>query len=286
METEFKEKTYEKYFSHEIARLTNTTFSPDQIDEGLLGFDDAFLIPIPWLARYAPFVRRARTARMHGILIQEIAHLVTSFSRRMPPFRFNLFVQYKRPEHIVSHFATEWPDWQVAYYRYKVTPHQHVLLEQLEIRGRGRAATVYASPAFWRAADLWTHVQNESIIESSNITSVIRLNGHGRYSYVRAGFQGKAHSDTSDISSSPLQEIIDSGRRAGERLPLAQHLKNVADLIKEVVRTSDAATALYSEARATRSSPDVTEDPLIDAILTIDSFSDAFDISLYPVSDT
>jgi hypothetical protein len=35
MDSEFKEKTYEKYFGYEIARLTNHhTFSPDQCDEG------------------------------------------------------------------------------------------------------------------------------------------------------------------------------------------------------------------------------------------------------------
>ncbi|MFD2250849.1 hypothetical protein FHS82_001395 [Pseudochelatococcus lubricantis] len=41
METEFKEKTYEKYFPHEVARLTNIMFSPNPCDEALLGVDDA-----------------------------------------------------------------------------------------------------------------------------------------------------------------------------------------------------------------------------------------------------
>jgi len=45
MLAEFKEKTYEKYFGFELARLTTVTFSPDQCDEAFLGFDDAFFLP-------------------------------------------------------------------------------------------------------------------------------------------------------------------------------------------------------------------------------------------------
>lgn len=40
METEFKEKTYEKYFFHEVTRLTNVMFSPDPCYEALPGVDD------------------------------------------------------------------------------------------------------------------------------------------------------------------------------------------------------------------------------------------------------
>jgi hypothetical protein len=49
MLAEFKEKPYEKYFGIELGRRTNVTFSPDQCDEGFLGFDDAFFLPMPSL---------------------------------------------------------------------------------------------------------------------------------------------------------------------------------------------------------------------------------------------
>ena len=71
MDIEFKEKTFEKYFGHELARLTNVTFSPDQCDEALLGFDEAFFMSEEWFFRFGPFVRRSRRARLTGIEISE-----------------------------------------------------------------------------------------------------------------------------------------------------------------------------------------------------------------------
>jgi hypothetical protein len=85
METEFKEKTYEKYFSHEIVRLTNISFSPDQCDKNFLGFDDAFLLPFEHLLFIAPYVRSSRRLRRSGIVLRELDHLTEEAVKRMPP---------------------------------------------------------------------------------------------------------------------------------------------------------------------------------------------------------
>lgn len=284
MNIDFKEKTYEKYFSNEIARLTDTTFSPDQVDEGLLGFDDAFLVPIDWLRAHAFYFRASRGARMSGIRIQDHADLIAEFEHRMPPFHFNLFVQYKRPEYVRSHSALEWPNWRTAYFRYRITPHQQTLLDELDGRARGRAATVYASPAFWKATDLWARVKNSTIVASSNIACVARLRGHGHYTYRDAGSRGLGHSETSEISSPSLNEIIATGRSSGEPLPLSQHLKLTAKLIAEVIDESDShSRALYSMVRELRDRPDLPANSLAAALLTIEAFSKAFDVALFPV---
>jgi len=91
---EFKEKPYEKYFGDELARLTNVTFSPDQRDEFLLGIDEAFLLPPPFLMGRLPHMRRRRWARLHRFPLSELDHIGDELSRRLPPFKFNLFVQY------------------------------------------------------------------------------------------------------------------------------------------------------------------------------------------------
>jgi hypothetical protein len=70
--SEFKEKTYEKYFGFELARRTKITFSPDQCDEEFLGFDDAFYLPQLHLFPWLPYLRRSRRQRISGISSRDI----------------------------------------------------------------------------------------------------------------------------------------------------------------------------------------------------------------------
>lgn len=123
MLAQFKEKTFEKYFGHELARLTKVTFSPDQWDEALLGFDEAFHLPMLILHNLlrAPGRRRRN---LPGIELSEIERLGDELSASLPPFKFNLFVQYKRPEYLRSTIAREWASWHKPYFRYETTPHQ------------------------------------------------------------------------------------------------------------------------------------------------------------------
>jgi hypothetical protein len=203
MLAKFKEKTYEKYFGHELARRTKVTFSPDQCDEAFLGFDDAFFLPWPFL----PHLRRRRWARRPGLTISELDHIGDEISQRLRLFKFNLFVQYERPEYLSRPSAVEWPCWGKPYFRYETTPHQHALLAKIERQSHGRAATVYAAPAFWSNNDLWSHVTSESIVAQSNIASVGRLNGHSRFSYLAAGCVGKGHSDPVGIESPAIEQV-------------------------------------------------------------------------------
>src|SRR5450631_1110624 len=128
MQTGFKEKTYEKYFGGEVARLTTITFSPDQCDESYLGFDDAFRLPWFLLRRWFPHLRRGSRGCSAGLSIRELDDLTAQMIQRMPPFRFNIFVQYKRPEYLLRSSAQEWSCWNSPYFRYDTTPHQHDLL--------------------------------------------------------------------------------------------------------------------------------------------------------------
>ncbi|WP_336810506.1 hypothetical protein [Bosea sp. MMO-172] len=278
METEFKEKTYEKYFSNEVARLTNITFSPDPCDEAMLGFDDAFWLPFPFRAGRLPSLRWRRWARLHGVDIRELDHIAEDLGRRMPPFRFNLFVQYKRPVFLTTRGAGEWEHWQCPYYRYATTPHQQDALEKIESQSGGRAATIYASPAFWRAADLWDNVRAETVISKSNIASVARLTGHGRYSYSEAGFRGKGHSEAADIESPSFESVLALSREA-EELSFNKHIKRAAREIVEAIRSSDEGSAIFERARSALGGEPLDDGSLGSALETIELFSDAFGLS-------
>lgn len=284
MDTEFKEKTFEKYFGHEIARLTNVTFSPDQCDEALLGFDEAFLVPEIWFLRFAPYVRRSRLRRLTGVEIDKFNEAGKLHARHLPDFKLNLFVQFKRPTFLRSRGAKEWSDWKQSYYRYEITPHQQEALERLDAQSHGRAAVVYASPAFWQAADLWAHVKNEVVVEQSNIANASKLKGHGHYSYVSPGCVGKGHSETVDIESDALADVIRLSLERNEPLPLNQHLKKVAAAIIEAVSSSDVASPPFNRVRDATGRERLDPISLYDAMIIIRTFEEAFEVQYYALA--
>ncbi len=283
MDTEFKEKTYEKYFGHELSRLTNITYSPDLCDEAILGFDEAFFLSEEWFLRFGPYVRRRRRGRRTGIDIERFNEWGKIVTGRLPPFRLNLFVQFKRPEYLTTRRAKQWTDWEQCYFRYKTTFHQQEALERIDEQSHGRAATVYASPAFWEVNDLCSFVRNETVVEHSNMAQVGKLKGHKNYSYVAPGFKGKGHSETVDIESQQFAEVIGTGIERGEPLPLNQHLKEVATTIIEATNNSDTVTPVFQNVQSAMGFEEFDPDSIYDAISIIRMFSDAFGVTYYAI---
>lgn len=281
MDIEFKERTFEKYFGHELARLTNITFSPDQCDEALLGFDEAFFMPEEWFFRFAPFVRRRRRGRITGIEIEEFNKLGKEIARHMPKFKLNLFVQFKRPAYLTSRGAREWSDWNQSYYRYEITPHQQEALERIDAQSSGRAVTIYASPAFWKSDDLWNHISSNAVVEHSNMASVGKLKDHEHYTYIEPGHLGKAHSETVDIESDPFRQMIDIGFERNGALPLDQHLKKTAAAIIEATSGSDLVAPVFQRVQTAKGFENLKPDSLYDAIAIIGIFSEAFGVRYY-----
>lgn len=282
MDIEFKEKTFEKYFGHELARLTHITFSPDQCDEALLGFDEAFLMPEEWFSRFGPYVRRRRRGRrLVGIEIEEFNRLGNMIASHMPHFRFNLFIQFKRPTYLVSRGAREWLDWKQSYYRYETTPHQQEALERIDAQSHGRAATIYASPAFWQDADLWRHAGENAIVAHSNMASATKLRGHDHYSYIGPGYFGKGHSETVEIESDTLQNVIGMGFEHNEQLPLDKHLQKTAVAIMDAKSGSDIMTHIFDQAQTSMDFESLNTNSLYDAMSIIRIFSESFGLSYY-----
>jgi hypothetical protein len=293
MDSEFKEKTYEKYFGYEIARLTNHhTFSPDQCDEGFLGFDDAFWLPHDHLLRIGPYIRRSKSRRRVGYFLKELETLREEAVKRMPPFRFNLFVQYKRPAYLRTKGAGQWKHWKGPYYRYDVTPHQQVLLDDLVAASHNRAATVYAAAAFYLADDLWKYASSGEVIKQSNIASAGRLKAHGFYTYVKAGHVGKGHSETVNIESPQIQELISNGVESNDQMDAKAHILKTAATIREVVSRDEGRINLLQLAEAAYTFEDLSlsvaayrPSALSKALTTLVAFSEAFETSTLMFGD-
>jgi hypothetical protein len=283
---EFEEKTYEKYFGHELVRGRLISFSPGQRAENLLGFDEAFHVPWHILLRRFRHLMPRPWSRMSGIDRNEINKLAEELSDKLPEFRFNLFVQFKRPEYVSGLRGAERKDWQRAYYRYFISTNQQETLEKLHAIAGGRAAVVYASPALWTTADLFVAAANKEVIRRSNVVSVDKLAGHGRFTYVEPGGHGKAYSDPVHIESPVFDEIIEAGLRQ-KSLRFNQHIKRAARQIEDAVKEDENAAQLLKLARLALlgdgevGTDGATSESFWFSLATIEAFSDAFNVSFY-----
>ncbi len=285
---EFEEKTYEKYFGHELVRGRLISFSPGQCAENALGFDEAFRVP--WYIFYRRFMHLMPRpwSSLSGIDRDEINELAKDLSDHLPEFRFNLFVQFKRPEYVSGLQGKERADWQRAYYRYLISKNQQKTLERLHSISAGRAAVVYASPALWTKFDLFDAVAKKAVIARSNIVSVDKLTGHGRFTYVSPGGHGKAYSEPEDIRSPLLEEVIETGMRQ-DGFPFNKHIQLAASQIEGAVEGDEDARELLNLARTALLSDTKgglageSSESFSFALATIEAFSDAFGISFYAI---
>jgi hypothetical protein len=283
---EFEEKTYEKYFGQELVRGRPISFSPGQCSENALGFDEAFRVP--WFDLHWRFGHLMPNiwSSLSGIDPKDLNRFANDLSGHLPKFKFNLFVQYKRPEFVTGNNAKQRQYWKQSYYRYKLTPQQQNTLEKLHTLSIGRAGVVYASPAFWTDADLFKAAEKRKVISNSNIVSVDKLTGHGRFTYVASGGTGKAFSEPVDIEGLTIQQIIENGLEQKDQ-PFNQHIKGAAKLIEDALKEDIKDMELLTQARlaivggreikAAIGSPD----SFSYALATIEAFKDAFGVTLY-----
>jgi hypothetical protein len=239
---QFEEKQYEQHLNNELLHRKQLLYVPGQVLEGRLGFDAALysrnrafwrLFDVPpffpwfdglWIASNRPGVQLCREWWSH--LDQSLPYF--------PRFKFNVFVQHKRPEYLTISSANEWSHWNRPYFRFELTPHQQKALEQLESHAQNRAIVVYGSPAFVELAELWSAINDQKLIERSNFCQPSKLSGHHAYTFADPGRIGKAHSDTEDIESFDFYEqfnVLNAATDKGE------------DNIEYIIRTGNEVQA-------------------------------------------
>lgn len=288
--TEFKEKTFEKYFGHELARLTNITFSPDQCDERFIGFDDAFLMPAHFMREYLPYIRNSRRRRQqHGLSLKEFDFRASKVSERLPDFKFNLFVQYKRPAYVDHFNGKEWSFWRGPYFRFDVTPHQQKILADMEAHSHGRASVIYASAAFWTNDELYKLSAAEEVVANTNISNVARLVGHGRYTYDVPGTFGIGHSEPEAIESISINQIIERGQ-SQKGLTFTAHIKRAAADVKRALENEPQTMAVVEQARIANFGNlfdelgDSDAESFLYALSTVEAFSEVFNVTFYAMA--
>lgn len=282
---EFEEKTYEKLFGQELARGRPICFPPGQVLENLIGFDDAFALPWHDFFLRFPFPFRRWPQGWPGVRWSDLDRFANDLSSQVPHLKFNLFVQYKRPEYVEGRRAAEWSYWHRAYFRYQINESQQATLERLHQACAGRAVVVYASPAMWKNEDLFTAAAKRQVVAKSNIASVERLKGHGRYTYAEPGGNGRAYSEPEDIESPDIETVIATGLQQKE-LPFNQHIKLISAAIEKSLNVDEAGARLLKLARAAiigegKEAGELSPESFSYALVTVIAFSDAFNVSIY-----
>lgn len=283
MRAEFKEKPYETMFVGELRLITNAIYAPDQCDESFLGFDASAFIPWEDLLLFSPYMRRRRWRNLIGISASEIGDFGQRINSLLPPFRLNLFAQFKRPHYLVGTSAKEWATWKQGYFRYLAPVKQQKLLRKIIDKSAGRAVVVYAAAAFHTNNELFTHLRNNAIIENSNVANAAILDGHSRFTYAHAGNFGIGHSEPEDLESPPLEELLAGNDEATPR-PFTQHIKATADLINSIMEDDSERRNTLSLARqailggAIEDTYPRAAGSWLDAAVTMVAFSTAFDV--------
>lgn len=210
---EFEEKTYEQYLTAELAR-DRPFFSPGQVFEHVVGFDVALRTSDRRLWRHFPHMypwwHYVLGSAPVGVLpMSAWWRELEDDMERFPKFKFNCFLQVKRPSRMVRADAAEYESWNAPYFRYDTRGHQQEALELLAQRTNGNAIVAYAAAAFHKLQHLWSAVSDREVVQRSNFCGAEKLNGHERYSYAAAGNTGIAHSDPTPIESVPFEQAFE-----------------------------------------------------------------------------
>lgn len=150
---------------------------------------------------------------------------------RFPKFKFNCFMQTKRPNRMVRSDAAEYASWKKPYFRYETFASQQQALESLAQKTAGKAIVVYACPAFHTSRELWAAIDSGQLVKQSNFCEIAKLNGHGRYSFLSSGNHGIAHSDPTPIESRPFEQALEALQDQASRQSNSAFLTETAEAI-------------------------------------------------------
>lgn len=215
MRAEFEEKTYEQHLTFELVRNRRLFFPPGQVLEYTFGFDVALQTYNRhfWRLFFSthPPSRQTPYGYLPGTRLRtEWWRDLESDVALLPRFKFNCFIQAKRPDMMIRSDAAEYSSWKRPYFRYDTFRSQQKALESLSQETAGRAIVTYACPAFHTYRQLWSAVASGKFVRRSNFCEAAKLSGHDRYSFVSPGNRGIAHSKPKMIRSRPFERALDT----------------------------------------------------------------------------
>ncbi|MBB4857169.1 hypothetical protein HNO88_000476 [Novosphingobium chloroacetimidivorans] len=261
---QFEEDAFQQLVDGAIGRLTNIVTTPGRVAENALGYDAACLLTAddlvavvgPHVAPHA--VGAAPTHPLHlGITVNATVwtNLAALPAAKIPPFRLNLFVQYKSPVGLSGGKAAQWPHWQAPYFRYEMEPKQLAVMAAIDGSGSG-ALGCYCSPDFLDAATLWSCTTKATILDHAHFVRAQQLASHGCYTYQSANGPGKAFSEPEIIPREDFPAMLEQAIAAGPKLTFEEAAlratKTIRNAIEDVLPRRSALASLLRQLDAAR----------------------------------
>jgi hypothetical protein len=250
MLAEFEEKQYEQHLNNALLEDKKLLFPPGQVLEGYLGFDAALFTIHPKFWKHFlcneyfwPWEKIPKGTVLPKELWQEFEYLI----EYLPKFKFNAFIQHKRPEYMSGSRAAEWASWNSPYYRYKLISHQQAALSKLEKTIGNKGVVVYACPAFHTMKEFWAAVEQEKIIDRSNFCQAGKLDNHKVYTFQSPGSYGIAHSEPEKIESYNLSMRLEELSQIEPSASNMEHLVALGDSIHSVLIEVQELSKIYNE---------------------------------------
>ena len=267
---EFCEREYESNFNHQIEKLDNFVWTPGQIDEHFLGFDAAFFSSAWRIFRFFdypfPYPRGIHAS------LETWQEFFEFTNHRFQNFKFNLFVQHKRPEYIRSSRGKERSHWNDPYFRYTINSNQQAQLEKLENIADTDALVTYACPAFHTFQELWDHSQNSTLVQTSNFVRPISLVGHGRYSFIEPGCNGCATSEPEIIEGQDFKERLMEHLDVSGGFSLNEIIKRAAEIVQEAIRKSGVPDQFFQKVLSDITTDRIKKDSVLYSYITVQAF--------------
>lgn len=138
---EFRECTFEENLNRELSIDNMMIFTPDRVLERRIGFDAAifsrdqrlFRMFCPrWPEFFPPMPNKTSGIDLSKTLWEEFKYEINSLPINL---KFNMFLQHKLPVFIEKNqrkIKNQWMAWTQGFFRYEITEHQHVILQELE----------------------------------------------------------------------------------------------------------------------------------------------------------
>ena len=292
---EFEEKEYEAYLYTELEQGGTRFWAPGQVLEHYLGFDRGIFVAAEYLWRLKGFVGPRRGISPYYFLdVWPDFPRTRDFSRRVPRFRLNCFVQAKRPS-----FGTRLPVRLRAlgharfYYRFDVDAEQQQSIEVVARRLADRALFVYAAPVYHTARDLFRHSIAGDTVEHSTFPDIVALTAHNSWYYNAPGGSGILNEGFARFEGTNLQQKIAALRESVEPSELTSQSQELASLagairaaVTEGMSASPRAANLADEWRTIDAYSDrAGAQPVVRHFLEIAAFSAHYNLSWLAVPE-
>lgn len=206
---EFEEAEYRGPLFNQLS-TSSLLWEPGQVFEKHIGIDHALFTTHAYL-----HALHGHHAPLDGVVLSRynwdyIWHLRRS-KKKLPSFRLNVFIQAKRPQYgRYVPKALKAHGLKSPYWRFEITPHQQLALENLQQQLKGRAIVCYACPVFHKESLLHKWTVEPRIVENSTFPDVSVLKGHSAWNFSIPGAHGVANVDPTPSEGPSLVERVGS----------------------------------------------------------------------------